>query len=53
MASTVKSFLIRALRELAEPPRSDLLQRRYDKFRRIGTFLEETDPVNGQLSPTA
>ena len=39
-ASAVKSFLSRSLRELAELPREELLQRRYDKFRRIGVFHE-------------
>jgi acetyl-CoA carboxylase carboxyl transferase subunit alpha len=39
-ASAVKSYLIRSLRELAELPREDLLQRRYDKFRKIGMFEE-------------
>ncbi|HMB02303.1 MAG TPA: acetyl-CoA carboxylase carboxyltransferase subunit alpha, partial [Isosphaeraceae bacterium] len=39
-ASSIKSFLIRSLRELAESPRPELLQRRYDRFRRIGTYIE-------------
>lgn len=46
-ASSVKSFLIRSLRELAEPPRPELLQRRYDRFRRIGTFIEGGADRNG------
>jgi acetyl-CoA carboxylase carboxyl transferase subunit alpha len=39
-AATVKSWLIRNLREIAEAPRSELLGRRYDKYRKIGVFLE-------------
>jgi acetyl-CoA carboxylase carboxyl transferase subunit alpha len=41
-ASAVKSYLIRSLREIAEAPRSELLSRRYDKYRKIGVFLEGT-----------
>jgi acetyl-CoA carboxylase carboxyl transferase subunit alpha len=51
-ASTVKSFLIRSLRALSAHPRSELLARRYDKFRRIGTFVEGGGSVNGQWNPT-
>lgn len=49
-ASILKSFLVRSLREIARLPRADLLQRRYDKFRRIGVFLEGPDnpEANGQ-----
>lgn len=39
-AANLKAFLIRSLREIAELPRSGLLDRRYDKFRRIGIFGE-------------
>jgi acetyl-CoA carboxylase carboxyl transferase subunit alpha len=52
-ASNVKSFLIRSFRELAEQPRSELLQRRYDKYRRIGTFIEGGGGLNGRVDPTA
>jgi acetyl-CoA carboxylase carboxyl transferase subunit alpha len=41
-AAAVKSYLIRSLREIAEAPRSELLDRRYDKYRKIGVFLEGT-----------
>ncbi len=50
-AAALKSYLLRALREIAEPPRGDLLQRRYDKFRRIGVFHENSSALsapNGQ-----
>jgi acetyl-CoA carboxylase carboxyl transferase subunit alpha len=48
-ASNVKSFLIRSLRELADFPRAELLQRRYDKFRSMGVFVEGGPSRNGQL----
>ncbi len=47
-ASILKSFLIRSFREIAEQPRETLLDRRYQKFRKIGVFLEGTPPLNGQ-----
>jgi acetyl-CoA carboxylase carboxyl transferase subunit alpha len=49
-ASNVKSFLIRSLRELNELPHDERLQRRYDKFRRMGVFLEGGPPLNGQAA---
>jgi acetyl-CoA carboxylase carboxyl transferase subunit alpha len=50
-ASLLKTFLIRALREIAEPPRETLLDRRYEKFRRIGVFLEGNASANGPPPP--
>jgi acetyl-CoA carboxylase carboxyl transferase subunit alpha len=52
-AANLKSFLLRSLREIEEPPRSSLLQRRYDKFRRIGVFEEGILPINGQTTQPA
>jgi acetyl-CoA carboxylase carboxyl transferase subunit alpha len=49
-ASSLKSFLIRSLRELADLPASERLDRRYDKFRRMGVFVEGGAPLNGQAS---
>ncbi|WP_406696762.1 acetyl-CoA carboxylase carboxyltransferase subunit alpha [Singulisphaera sp. Ch08] len=46
-AANLKSFLIRSLREVSELPRSELLQRRYDKFRRMGVFNEGGVELNG------
>jgi acetyl-CoA carboxylase carboxyl transferase subunit alpha len=40
MANTLKTYLLRYLRELKNVPGDVLLQRRYDKFRRMGVFLE-------------
>jgi acetyl-CoA carboxylase carboxyl transferase subunit alpha len=40
MANTLKSYLLRYLRELRELPADVLIQRRYEKFRRMGVFDE-------------
>lgn len=47
-AANLKSFLIRSLRETAEVPRDELLDRRYAKFRKIGVFHDEALPLNGR-----
>jgi len=41
MASRVKMYLVKTLGELVSIPTDELLQQRYDKFRRIGVFLED------------
>ena len=41
MASRLKSYLSRTLSELEVKPSDELLDERYEKFRRIGVFLEE------------
>jgi acetyl-CoA carboxylase carboxyl transferase subunit alpha len=48
MANTLKMYLLRYLRELRPLSADELLERRYQKFRRIGVFAE--DPA-GALSP--
>jgi acetyl-CoA carboxylase carboxyl transferase subunit alpha len=40
MASRVKTFLVRTLRELVDQPAEKLVEARYEKFRRMGVFLE-------------
>jgi acetyl-CoA carboxylase carboxyl transferase subunit alpha len=40
MANTLKTFLLRHLRELRSVPVNDLLEGRYQKFRRMGVFDE-------------
>jgi acetyl-CoA carboxylase carboxyl transferase subunit alpha len=40
MAARLKMYLIRTLRELVDQPTDKLLAARYDKFRRMGQFLE-------------
>ncbi|MGD0041531.1 MAG: acetyl-CoA carboxylase carboxyl transferase subunit alpha, partial [Isosphaeraceae bacterium] len=39
-ASNLKSFLLRNLRELKSVPLDDLVDRRYEKYRKIGVFVE-------------
>ncbi len=41
MATRVKIYLMKALRELLALPTDRLLEDRYEKFRRMGVFLEE------------
>ena len=41
MANTLRAYLVRQLRELADVPTPDLLQKRYEKFRKMGPFLEQ------------
>jgi acetyl-CoA carboxylase carboxyl transferase subunit alpha len=54
-AFILKGFLMRVLRDLTVIPSDRLLDRRYEKFRRIGVF-EERPPaeaaVNGQAAQT-
>jgi acetyl-CoA carboxylase carboxyl transferase subunit alpha len=40
MTNTLRGYLVRYLRELADKPIPQLLQERYDKFRKIGAYLE-------------
>jgi len=42
MASRLKSYLSRTLGELETKTADELVDERYEKFRRIGVFLEET-----------
>jgi acetyl-CoA carboxylase carboxyl transferase subunit alpha len=43
MATTLKAYLLRYLRELRQLPVDVLLECRYQKFRRMGRFTTETD----------
>jgi len=40
MANTLKKYLLRYLRQLSGIPIDDLLEQRYQKFRRMGVFEE-------------
>ncbi len=42
MAARMKTYLVRSLRELQNRPVDQLITERYDKFRRMGVFLEDT-----------
>ena len=44
MAARLKMYLVRTLRDLVDQPADKLLAARYEKFRRMGQFLE---PENG------
>jgi acetyl-CoA carboxylase carboxyl transferase subunit alpha len=56
MAARLKMYLVKALRELVDLPTDKLLSARYDKFRRMGQFLEggsstasdQEPPTNGR-----
>jgi acetyl-CoA carboxylase carboxyl transferase subunit alpha len=53
MANHLKSFLRTAIRDLISRPTEQLLEARYQKFRRMGVFLEggaHLDPSNGETS---
>jgi acetyl-CoA carboxylase carboxyl transferase subunit alpha len=39
-AANLKNYLMRTLRQLKDLPRDDLLQKRYEKYRKIGVFLD-------------
>ena len=55
-AASLKSYLLRALREIGEAPRSELLDRRYAKYRKMGIFSEGDESLaseSGPLSPSA
>jgi acetyl-CoA carboxylase carboxyl transferase subunit alpha len=41
MATTLKAYLLRYLRELHNIPVEELLEQRYQKFRRMGVFTEQ------------
>lgn len=45
MAETLKVYLVRHLTEVASLPVAERLQRRYDKYRRIGSFIEKPVPL--------
>ena len=52
MATRLKMYLIKSLRELVDMPTDELLAKRYDKFRQMGQFLEGDAagavPANGK-----
>ena len=44
MANTLKTYLLRNLREVTQTPTEELLESRYQKFRRMGVFEEAPTP---------
>lgn len=47
MASHVKMYLMKTLHELRSIPVDELLQQRYDKFRRMGVFFQDSAAADG------
>jgi acetyl-CoA carboxylase carboxyl transferase subunit alpha len=47
MGNTLKAYLLRYLRELKQIPIEDLLEQRYQKFRRMGVF----DEISTEAAP--
>ena len=41
MAARLKLYLIKALEQLTEQPLKELVAARYEKFRRLGVYLED------------
>jgi acetyl-CoA carboxylase carboxyl transferase subunit alpha len=48
MGGRLKMYLIKTLRELQKLPQDQLLQQRYDRFRKMGPFL---DAAQGEVQP--
>ncbi len=52
MATRLKMYLLKSLRELVDQPTDQLLAARYEKFRRMGRYIEGdaagTEPGNGK-----
>ncbi len=48
MGNTLKAYLLRSLRELKQTPVEELVEQRYQKFRRMGVFDEGL--VHGQMA---
>jgi acetyl-CoA carboxylase carboxyl transferase subunit alpha len=51
MGNTLKAYLVRSLREVTQTPLEELLEHRYQKFRRMGVFDEGLAP--DAAAPTA
>jgi acetyl-CoA carboxylase carboxyl transferase subunit alpha len=51
MGNTLKAYLVRSLREVTQTPQEELLELRYQKFRRMGVFDEGLAP--DAAAPTA
>ena len=49
--ANLKSYIVRALREIQDAPRDQLLDRRYQKFRKIGVYFDE--PAESQDGPVS
>lgn len=52
-ANLLKQYLVRALREVCNRPIDDVLQDRYEKFRRMGVFIEGGQLIAGGVPQAA
>lgn len=43
MASRLKLYLTKTLRELGSKPKDQLVAERYERFRRIGEFIDDSE----------
>ncbi len=50
MGTTLKSYLLRSIRELKTKKLDRLLDERYNKFRKMGVFLEPREAIGGKSS---
>ena len=48
MANTLRSYLLRYLKEVRDVPMDTLLNDRYEKFRKMGVFLETSDSQSSE-----
>jgi acetyl-CoA carboxylase carboxyl transferase subunit alpha len=48
MANTLKMYLLRSIKELRHLPVEELLEGRYQKFRRMGLFENKGPAVGGE-----
>jgi acetyl-CoA carboxylase carboxyl transferase subunit alpha len=53
MATTLKQFLVKSLRNLAVPSLDVLLERRYERFRRLGVYEEGLTPKPAAIETDA
>ena len=48
MANTLRSYLLRYLKEVRDVSMDTLLNDRYEKFRKMGAFLETSDSQSSE-----
>jgi acetyl-CoA carboxylase carboxyl transferase subunit alpha len=51
MANRLKTYLVKTLRELKKRPAETLIDGRYEKFRRMGQFLESQPTLEAAIEP--
>jgi acetyl-CoA carboxylase carboxyl transferase subunit alpha len=51
MAARMKDYLVRTLAKLLGQPADELIQERYEKFRRMGVFLDP--PLEPELETSS